>query len=187
VGGEHVPEVAMAVHAAALDPVHTTLRALSDEAEEAEEEGGMRTLTMVAGVESTLCFTLYDRFRNVRLQGGDLVGETELALTVAPPPTAATGARRPTVRDPTGWGDAAPYSDAKVANRNTGFGTARQKKWPSNDGRIPNVRGVRVHVSTRYNREEGKSAGVAKRPRERSPARNPLTRNVAIRSFSIAV
>jgi hypothetical protein len=36
-----------------------------------------------------------------------------------------------------------------------------------NDGKIPNCRGVRVHVRTGYNRvEENESAGVAKRPRE---------------------
>ena len=39
------------------------------------------------------------------------------------------------------------------------------------DGHIPNFRGVRVHMSTGYNRVEGNSAGVAKRPRERPPTR----------------
>jgi hypothetical protein len=37
-----------------------------------------------------------------------------------------------------------------VANRNARFGTGSL-----NDGRIPNFRGVRVHVSTGYNRAEG--------------------------------
>jgi hypothetical protein len=40
----------------------------------------------------------------------------------------------------------------KVANRNL----ARcERKWPLDDGQIPNFRGVRVHVSTGYNRVEG--------------------------------
>jgi hypothetical protein len=48
------------------------------------------------------------------------------------------------------------YSDAKVANRNARESSARgDRKWPLNDGQIPNVRGVRVHVSTGYNRVEG--------------------------------
>jgi hypothetical protein len=68
------------------------------------------------------------------------------------------------------------YSDAKVANRK---GLARGgRNWPLNDGQIiPNFRGVRVALGTGYN--PGKSAGFAKRPRERSPARNP---NVTIRN-----
>jgi hypothetical protein len=45
-----------------------------------------------------------------------------------------------------------------------------------NEGPIPNLSGVRVHVSTGYSRVRGKSAGVAKRLRERSPTRN-LHRN----------
>jgi hypothetical protein len=38
-----------------------------------------------------------------------------------------------------------------------------------NDGLIPNVRVVRVAISTGYRSWTGKSTGVAKRPRERSP------------------
>jgi hypothetical protein len=36
-------------------------------------------------------------------------------------------------------------------------GSARgnDRKWPVNDGQIPNFRGVRVHVSTGYNHGEG--------------------------------
>ena len=53
-----------------------------------------------------------------------------------------------------------------------GFGTG-DRKWSLNDRHIPNVRGVRVHVSTRYNRGEG-----------------PLTRNpsrLRFATFCIAV
>jgi hypothetical protein len=36
------------------------------------------------------------------------------------------------------------------------LGLARgDRKWPLNNGQIPNVRVVRVHVSTGYNRVEG--------------------------------
>jgi hypothetical protein len=47
------------------------------------------------------------------------------------------------------------YSDAQVANRALGFGTGRQENQPLNDGQIPNVRVVRVRVSTGYTRVEG--------------------------------
>jgi hypothetical protein len=57
-------------------------------------------------------------------------------------------------------------------------------KWPLNDGQIPNFRGVRVALGSSYNQCRGKSAGVAKRPREQSPTRNP---NVTIRNSVIAV
>jgi hypothetical protein len=36
-----------------------------------------------------------------------------------------------------------------------GFGTGHDRKWPLNEGQIPNVRGVRAHASTGYNRVEG--------------------------------
>jgi hypothetical protein len=51
----------------------------------------------------------------------------------------------------------------KVANR---------QGWERalNDGQIPNVRGVRLHASTGYNRVEGNRR--ASRP---SPTRNPLS------------
>jgi hypothetical protein len=59
----------------------------------------------------------------------------------------------------------------RFANRNA-QGLARgDGKWPLNDGQVPNVRGVRVHVSRQSCR--GESAGVAKWSRERSPTRNP--------------
>jgi hypothetical protein len=41
--------------------------------------------------------------------------------------------------------------------------SARQKKWPLNEGRIPNSRGVRVRVSTGLQSCRGKSVSVAKR------------------------
>jgi hypothetical protein len=70
--------------------------------------------------------------------------------------------------------------DAKVANQ---FGTG-DRKWPSNDGQIPNSRVVRVHVSTGYNRVEG----------NRRASRNGLVSDlppgiphVTIRNFCIAV
>ena len=44
------------------------------------------------------------------------------------------------------------------------------RKRSLNEGHIPNFRVARVHVSTGW---RAKSAGVAKRPRERSPTRNP--------------
>jgi hypothetical protein len=43
------------------------------------------------------------------------------------------------------------YSGEKVANRSLGFGT-RDRKWSLNDGRIPNVRGVRVAPGSGYSR-----------------------------------
>jgi hypothetical protein len=46
---------------------------------------------------------------------------------------------------------------------NAGFGTGRQEMGLER----PNSRVVRVHVSTGYKSCRGKSAGVAKRPRER--------------------
>jgi hypothetical protein len=55
----------------------------------------------------------------------------------------------------------------KVTNRNKlRFGTGRPKMAFEHDGRIPNVRAVRVALGTGYKRVGGKSAGVAKRPRE---------------------
>jgi hypothetical protein len=48
------------------------------------------------------------------------------------------------------------------------FGTGRQKVALE-----PKSRGVRVAPGKSYTRVEGKSAGVAKRPREPSPTRNP--------------
>jgi hypothetical protein len=71
------------------------------------------------------------------------------------------------------WCVAHPCADIqrceKVANRNVWHGATGI--WSLNEGQTPHFSVVRVHVSTGYNR--GKSAGVAKRPRERSPARNP--------------
>jgi hypothetical protein len=47
-----------------------------------------------------------------------------------------------------------------------GYGTGRQK-MSLNDGQIPHVRGVRVHVSASYNRVEASQRAFAKRrPRE---------------------
>jgi hypothetical protein len=43
----------------------------------------------------------------------------------------------------------------KVANRNARFGTARQRKWPLNDGQIPNPNVARVALGTGYQRVEG--------------------------------
>jgi hypothetical protein len=53
-----------------------------------------------------------------------------------------------------GGGRLLGYSDGKVANRSQGSARGDRNR-PSNDGQIPNVRGVRVHVSTGYNRGEG--------------------------------
>jgi hypothetical protein len=53
-----------------------------------------------------------------------------------------------------------------------------------NDGQIPDVRGVRVHVSTGYHPGEGNRRVVAKRPRERIS--HPKS-HVTIRNFVIAV
>jgi hypothetical protein len=48
----------------------------------------------------------------------------------------------------------------------------RDRKWPLNDGQIPNPNVVRVALGTGLPSCRGNSAGVAKRPRERSPTRN---------------
>jgi hypothetical protein len=65
-----------------------------------------------------------------------------------------------------------------------GFGTGRQKKWPSNEGQLPNVRVVRVAVGTGYtpgegNRRAWRDGGVSS-----SPTRVPIS---PIRNFCIAV
>jgi hypothetical protein len=69
---------------------------------------------------------------------------------------------------------AASYSDAKVANRDVkGVGTRRDRKWSFE--RWTHTKPERRTCSLRYGVPScrGKSAGVAKRPRERSPTRNP--------------
>jgi hypothetical protein len=75
------------------------------------------------------------------------------------------------------------YSDRKVANRNVTVRQGRQK-MALELLQNPNFRGVRLHVSTGYNRVEG----------NRRASRNgrvsdlpPETPNVAIRDFLIAV
>jgi hypothetical protein len=47
------------------------------------------------------------------------------------------------------------------------------RKWPLNDGQIPNVRGVRVPVSTRYTPVEGNRRASRNGRASSSPARNP--------------
>ena len=86
VDGEQAPSAEVTVQAAALDPTATSLSLDSN----STNDGG--PLTMVAGRESTLCFTFRDAYGNVRTQGSDLTAAT--VLTVAPPPFAATGERR---------------------------------------------------------------------------------------------
>jgi hypothetical protein len=68
-----------------------------------------------------------------------------------------------------------PCSDAQVANRHVRVRVwaRRDRKWSLNDGQIPNSRGVRVNVHYGLQSCGGKSAGVAKRRRERAPTRNP--------------
>ena len=62
-------------------------------------------------------------------------------------------------------------------------GLARgDRKWPLNDGQIPNSRGVRVHVSTGLHSFRGDSAGVAKRSHLVSDL-PPDTPDVTIRNF----
>jgi hypothetical protein len=57
----------------------------------------------------------------------------------------------------------AAYSEAtrsRVVTLGVWHGAAENGRF-LDDGRIPNVRGVRVHASTGYNPVEGKAAGVA--------------------------
>jgi hypothetical protein len=61
-----------------------------------------------------------------------------------------------------------------------GFGTGCDREWPLNDGQIPNVRVVRVHCEYALQPRRWKSAGVAKRPRERSLTRNPPIRHLLL-------
>jgi hypothetical protein len=68
----------------------------------------------------------------------------------------------------------------QVANRNAKVGHGGDRERPLNDGHNPNLRGVSVHASYGLQSCRGKSAGVAKRPRERSPTRNP---SVTFRNF----
>jgi hypothetical protein len=91
VNGEQTPSAAVTVQAAALDPTATLLSLDSN-----SNDG--RPLMMVAGRESTLCFTFHDAYGNVRTQGGELSADTALELKVAPPPLAATGEPRAVVR-----------------------------------------------------------------------------------------
>ena len=60
------------------------------------------------------------------------------------------------------------------------FGSDR--KWSLNDGQIPNVRGVRVHVRTGYHRVEGNRRASRNGPDLSHP--NPLNDS---QTFSIAV
>jgi hypothetical protein len=59
---------------------------------------------------------------------------------------------------------------------------AGRRKWPY--GQIPNFRGARVHVSTRYNPGEGNRRASRNGRASDLP---PETPTVTIRGFSIAV
>jgi hypothetical protein len=62
-----------------------------------------------------------------------------------------------------------------LARGGFGEGLARgDRSWPLNDGQIPNSRGVRVHVSTGYNRVEGNRRAPRNGRVSCSPTRNPL-------------
>ena len=69
-----------------------------------------------------------------------------------------------------------------TANRNVSGLARGDRKWPLNDGQIPNSRGVRVHVSTGLHSFRGDSAGVAKRSHLVSDL-PPDTPDVTIRNF----
>jgi hypothetical protein len=60
-----------------------------------------------------------------------------------------------------------------------GFGTGWHRKWPSNEGQIPNFRAVREHASTGYNRVEGNRRASRNGRVTSSPTRNPLTSRFA--------
>jgi hypothetical protein len=67
-----------------------------------------------------------------------------------------------------------PYSDGKSCESDDSGLAPGDRKWPLNEAHRPNFRGV---CSPRYGLHSWRreSAGVAKRPRERSPTRNSLT------------
>ena len=56
------------------------------------------------------------------------------------------------------------------------------RNWPLNDRQIPNLRVVRVHVSTSYNRAEVKSTGVAKQ-RRRELISHPISLPLRFSTF----
>ena len=77
-----------------------------------------------------------------------------------------------------------PYSDGNMRIVTLRVGTGRQKRV-LDEGQIPNVRVVRVHVSTGYNRVEGN-----RRPSRNGPAvsSSPIRiANVTIRNLFVAV
>jgi hypothetical protein len=65
------------------------------------------------------------------------------------------------------------FSGAKVANRNAKVWHGGDREWSLNDGQIPKALVVREHVECGLQSWRGESAGVARRPRERPPTRNP--------------
>jgi hypothetical protein len=86
---------------------------------------------------------------------------------------------------------------SKLTSRRSGWHTAmkqlrivtlrfgrQNRKWPLNDRQIPNVRVVRVHASTGYNRAEGNRRASRNGRVSDLPPEIP---NVTIRNFSIAV
>jgi hypothetical protein len=79
--------------------------------------------------------------------------------------------RRPPVPSYEGYGQ--PYSDGKVANRNARFGTGGDREWALERGTNPKHSHRTCSCEYGLPSWRGKSAGVAKRPRERSPTRNP--------------
>jgi hypothetical protein len=61
-----------------------------------------------------------------------------------------------TTNFPTALGLSTSYSDATCSCESYArVWRGGQQKWSSNEGQIPNTRGVRVHVSTGYHRVEG--------------------------------
>jgi hypothetical protein len=71
------------------------------------------------------------------------------------------------------WVERTASSDAKVANRDAKVCERGDREWSLNDGQ--NLKHSRRTCACEYGLQScrGKSAGVAKRPRERSPTRNP--------------
>jgi hypothetical protein len=73
----------------------------------------------------------------------------------------------------------------RLGARDMTRGLARgDREWSLNDGRIPNVRVVRVHASTGHNREEGNRRASRNGPVSDLPPEIP---HATIRDFCIAV